>query len=92
MKNLTLKDAINKICEEIKSDASYRITWEANIAMAFVDQFRYSGYPYDPKIIHEVANRAAAAFLDQLIGKDLGDEADGMMYLEKLHKQATPLT
>lgn len=91
MKKVNLSDAINRFCEEIKNDKGYRISWEANIAMAFKDQFNFSGYKHDAKVVHEVANKAAAAFLDQLIGKDMGD-VDGMAAVAKLHEQANPLT
>lgn len=87
MKKMNLSDAINMICEEIKNDKDYRISWEANIAMAFKDQFNFSGHKHDAKVVHEVANKAAAAFLDQLIGKDIGD-VDGVAAIEKLHEQA----
>ena len=85
------QDAINHLIEELKKDKGYRISWEANIAMAFKDQFHFSGHKHDPKIVHEVASKAAAAFIDQLIGKDMGD-TDGMMAVAKLHHQAKPLT
>ena len=91
MKKVNLGEAIDRVCEEIKNDKGYRISWEANIAMAFKDQFHFSGHKHDAKIVHEVANKAAAAFLDQLIGKDMGD-VDGMVAVAKLHKQANPLT
>ena len=45
--------------------------------MAFKDAFDYSGHKHDNEVVHKVANKAAAAFLDQLIGKDMGD-VDGM--------------
>lgn len=91
MKQVNLSDAINRVCEEIKNDKGYRISWEANIAMAFKDAFNFSGHKHDAKVVHEVANKASAAFLDQLIGKDMGD-VDGMTAVAKLHKQANPLT
>ena len=91
MNKINLGDAINRVCEEIKNDEGYRIAWEANIAMAFKDQFNFSGHKHDPKVVHEVANKAAAAFLDQLIGKDMGDNVDGMAAVAKLHGQAKPL-
>ncbi len=90
MKKVNLSDAINRVCEAIKNDKGYRISWEANIAMAFMDAFDFSGYKHDNKVVHEVASKAAAAFLDQLIGKDMGD-VDGMTSIAKLHKQANPL-
>lgn len=91
MKKVNLSDAINRVCEEIKNDKGYRISWEVNIAMAFKDQFNFSGHKHDAKVVHKVANKAAAAFLDQLIGKDMGD-VDGMAAIAKLHEQANPLT
>jgi hypothetical protein len=62
MEEIKISDAINRICKEIENDNSYRISWEANIAMAFKDQFHFSGYEHDPEIVHEVANKAASAF------------------------------
>jgi hypothetical protein len=91
MKKVNLSDAINRVCEEIKNDKDYRISWEANIAMAFKDAFDFSGHKHDNEVVHEVANKAAAAFLDQLIGKDMSD-VDGMAAIAKLHEQANPLT
>lgn len=85
MKKVNLSDAINRVCEEIKNDKGYRLSWEANIAMAFKDAFHLSGYKHDNEAVHEVANKAAAAFLDQLIGKDIGD-VDGMAAITKLHE------
>lgn len=67
---MNLNDAINRVCVEIINDKSYRIGWEANIAMAFKDAFYFSGHKHDNEIVHEVANKAAANFLDQLISKD----------------------
>ena len=87
---MTTQDAIDKIIKEIKIDKAYRISWEANIAMAFKDAFHFSGYKHNKQQVHEVASKAAAAFLDQLIGKDL--EGDGMMSIEALHRNAKPLT
>lgn len=91
MSKINLGDAINRVCEEIKNDKAYRISWEANIAMAFKDAFDFSGHKHDKKVVHVVANKAAAAFLDQLIGKDMGD-VDGMAAIAKLHEQAKPLS
>lgn len=90
MAEIKLSDAINRLCEEIKKDESYRITWEANIAMAFKDAYNFSGHIHNRKVVHDIANRAAAAFLDQLIGKDIGN-VDGKNAVYELHKQAKPL-
>lgn len=73
MKKVNLSDAISRVCQEIKNDKDYRISWEANIAMAFKDAFDFSGHKHDNEVVHKVANKAAAAFLDQLIGKDVVD-------------------
>ena len=91
MSKIKLGDALNRICEEIENDKEFRIMMEANIAMSFKDAFNFSGHKHDNKVVHEVANKAAAAFLDQLIGKDMGD-VDGMAAVAKLHEQAKPLT
>ena len=90
MSKIKLSNAINRICKEIKNDEGYRLGWEANIAMAFKDQFNFSGHKHNKRVVHEVANKAAAAFLDQLIGKDMGN-VDGLAAIVKLHKQAKPL-
>jgi hypothetical protein len=74
MKKVNLNDAINRVCVEIINDKSYRIGWEANIAMAFKDAFYFSGHKHDNEIVHEVANKAAANFLDQLISKDVEND------------------
>jgi hypothetical protein len=42
--------------------------------MAFKDAFYLSGHKHDNEIIHEVANKAAANFLDQLISKDVEND------------------
>lgn len=77
---------MTELTEVLKTDKGMRQAWEANIAMAFKDQFHFSGHKHEPQIIHEVANKAAAAFIDQLIGKDMG-EVDGMLAVAKLHQQ-----
>jgi hypothetical protein len=82
---------MKELTDVLTKDKGMRLAWEANIAMAFKDQFHFSGHKHDPKIVHEVANKAAAAFIDQLIGKDMGD-ADGMAAVAKLHQQAKPLS
>ncbi len=91
MQLIKTKSPLQKVCDELEKDKEYRISWEASIAMAFKDAFHYSGHKHDSEVVHEVASKAAAAFIDQLIGKDMGD-VDGMLAVAKLHKQATPLT
>ena len=81
---------IKELTDVLQTDKGMRQAWEANIAMAFKDQFHFSGHKHDAKVVHEVANKAAAAFIDQLIGKDMGD-ADGMVAVAKLHAEADSL-
>jgi len=81
---------MKELTEVLQTDKGMRQAWEANIAMAFKDQFHFSGHKHDAKVVHEVANKAAAAFIDQLIGKDMGD-ADGMVAVAKLHAEADSL-
>lgn len=90
MSKITTQQAVEQLCKALKNDKGYRLSWEANIAMAFKDQFNFSGHAHDVAAVHEVANKAAAAFINQLIGKDMGD-ADGMAVIAKLHAQAKPL-
>ena len=68
------KEAIDYLIKELNSDPSYRISWQANIAMAFYD----SAYWYKKKKnkkyltmvdIHAIANDAANNFLAQLSKK-----------------------
>jgi len=89
MNQINLGDALRRVCQEIETDKDFRLMFEANIAMAFKDQFNFSGHKHNCRVVHEVANKAAAAFLDLLIGKDMGD-ANGMAAIINLHKQAKP--
>lgn len=84
------KGAIDHLCKALREDPDYRLGWECNIAMAFKDQFHFSGEEHDRELVHRIANRAAAAFIDQLIGKDVG-ELDGMAAVAYLHQQADPM-
>ena len=68
---ITTTDAITKIATEMKNDPSYRIGWQANIAMSFCDaisQFKRKNNKkqLSYKEIHECANIAANSFLNQL--------------------------
>jgi len=78
-REIELKQAmrvLQKHLREDKSEGSYYYSWQANIAMAFVDNYRWeenkSDYgdimrevPYE--VIHKVANEAAKNFLNLLI-------------------------
>lgn len=72
-----LKNAIKTLCaalEEDKSEGSYYYSWQANIAMAFMDetdrrQMNFGkGLDWKEKL-HEAANQAAKNFLDNLCRK-----------------------
>jgi hypothetical protein len=64
--NNKLKDAIQVLVEALKTDEGYRISWQANIAMAFKDEYyRQSSQQSEHQFedVHELANTAADNFL-----------------------------
>lgn len=66
-----LKPSVQRLVEEFRKDnseGSYYYAWQANIAMAFFDQFLndHEGV-LTQRQLSEVANKAAKRFLDQLI-------------------------
>lgn len=65
----TTKQAVEKLCEELKNDESYYISWQANIAMAFYDECVRNQIDDDLplELLHKIANKAADNFLKQLI-------------------------
>jgi len=68
---MSVEKEIKVICEAIKNDEGYRMSWQANIAMAFKDEWtRYLGENSDiltHQSVHMIANNAAKNFLDILI-------------------------
>lgn len=87
---VSIAEAVQALTKALKEDNEYRHGWEANITMAFVDHFDFLYAKHsmtERKLIVELARGAAAAFIDQFIGKDMGD-ADGMAALAKLHNTA----
>ena len=68
---MTTKEAVNHLTAELKKDADFRRTYEANIAMAFVDAFNKANgnkkeflkYLFYENGLHEIANEAADNFL-----------------------------
>jgi hypothetical protein len=60
--DMKLSEAFKIVATAIKNDPSYRIGWQANIAMAYKDE--HSRNPNGT--IHEIANSAADRFLEQL--------------------------
>ena len=67
--------AIERITTEMsldKSPGSYYYSWQANIAMAFVDECHRLDpvtKKWDKEVLHRVANNAAKNFLDLLCAK-----------------------
>jgi hypothetical protein len=73
-----LAKAMEIVIREMKKDTSegsYYYTWQANIAMAFYDEFHrelekrtgFTRYLFIENGIHEIANNAAKSFLNLLI-------------------------
>lgn len=59
-------DIIRLLSEKLKKDPDYYYSWQANIAMAFIDEY----YRSKEKNIHEISNNAAKYFLDLLGSKN----------------------
>ena len=62
-KSLDMVETIKRLVEALESDKGYRMTWKANIAMAFQDCYQGKDNTID---IYHTANRAADQFLDNL--------------------------
>ena len=68
--NLGIKKEIDVLRKTLKEDEGYYISWQANIAMAFKDEyirFLKEHARVESENIHEIANTAAKNFLDLLI-------------------------
>lgn len=61
-KKTKISKAIDTLRKSLKKDEGYRLAWQANIAMAFYDEFRRSK-PKNLSQVHEAANKAANEFL-----------------------------
>ena len=68
MANLTTKQAVDHLRQELKADSGYWHAWKSNIAESFLNELWRKGYklPHD----YEVANEAAENFLKQLTRED----------------------
>lgn len=64
-KKTALSKAVTTLKRNLKKDEGYRFAWQANIAMAFYDEFRRSK-PKNLTQVHEAANKAAKEFLTLL--------------------------
>ena len=68
------KKAVEKLTQELGKDDSLYISYQANIAMAFMDEFEkfYGGTAIANKTkreIHQIANAGAKRFLDSWIAR-----------------------
>jgi hypothetical protein len=66
---MTTKNAVKKLTTELKSDSSFRESYKANIAIAFIDECnewrdKNERETIPAKAFHEIANKAADRFLD----------------------------
>lgn len=71
-KQISTKQAVEKLCGELKNDKGYYFGWQSNIAMAILDTKRWfleeHGLKEVPKEMeHSLANKAAIHFLNSLI-------------------------
>lgn len=82
---MTTKEVVEQLIKALKEDQEYYYSWQANIAMAFQDEFERSRIgrymknnrpkwleditPKDSSPVHYIANNAAKNFLDQLTCK-----------------------
>jgi hypothetical protein len=59
-----LTEAVKVLATYLKIDSGLWLAYQANIAMAFVDE--YNKHVNEQKDIHKIANKAADNFLKQL--------------------------
>lgn len=85
---MTTKEAMDHLVAVLKSDPDYREGWKANIAMAFKDQWAHRGMKeVSPQTVHDVANAAASAFLEQLAPTRKMPDLPGGLAVELTHAQ-----
>lgn len=67
---MSLKEEMDVLTKALIEDEAYRRGWQANIAMAFYDEWQRSvndgGLPATHDQIHKIANKAATYFLSLL--------------------------
>ena len=62
---VTTKKAVEKLTTEIKQDEGFFMSYQANIAMAFQDEYYRCEKKYKNKTdIHQISNTAAKNFLN----------------------------
>jgi hypothetical protein len=71
-----VKDAVSVLCNGLKEDSGLYIAYQANIAMAFKDEFdqqhskripEFSKWLFTENGVHEIANNASTHFLKLLM-------------------------
>lgn len=68
-----LKNSVEILCENLQNDEALYIAWQANIAMAFKDEYARQIKMSKALDIHSISNNAAKNFLDLLTRKSDGD-------------------
>ncbi len=69
---MKLSKACKKVFKELREDEGYYISWQANIAMSFYDEYwkkKNNNKYLNKEEIHKIANDAAKKFLNLLIKK-----------------------
>lgn len=61
-----VKGGMEAVCRALRQDSGYYAAWQANIAMAFFDEWK-KDRPRNSDEVHATANRAAKQFLDFLM-------------------------
>ena len=64
---MELKEAMKVLVKALEEDEGYRYGWQANIAMAFKDEYARSISGNDT--IHDISNKAAINFLTILTSR-----------------------
>lgn len=60
-------NAVKVLTTALKKDKGFLLGYQANIAMAFVDECQREGYPIAEEDVHAIANRAAHNFIQNWI-------------------------
>ena len=71
MRNTKLQNAVKCLIKNLKEDSAYRLGWQANIAMAYKDNWEWYKKKTGKKVMnnndrHIIANNAADYFLKLL--------------------------
>lgn len=62
-----LKEAVATLVDALKTDKDYRITWEANIAMAYQDEAARQETRDSRAKLRDISNKAAKNFINTLM-------------------------